>query len=233
MTAVPVITIDGPGGSGKGTVARRVAAALGWHLLDSGALYRLVGLAGARAGLAAEDEAGHAAVAASMAVVFGATAAGEESIRLGNDDVTADIRSERAGNLASRVASFPAVRAALSERQRRFAAAPGLVADGRDMGTVIFPGAGLKIFLTATPEERARRRYKQLKDKGLGVNLADLSREIAERDHRDTTRAVAPLVAADDAILLDSTELTPDEVVARVLSLARERFRPGADRKDR
>ena len=227
MTGVPVIAIDGPGGSGKGTVARRVAQALGWHLLDSGALYRLVGLAGARAGLAPGDEAGHAAAAAAMQVVFGSTAAGEESIRLEGDDVTASIRSERAGNLASQVASFPAVRAALSGRQRRFAVPPGLVADGRDMGSVIFPGAGLKIFLTATPEERARRRYKQLKDKGLGVNLADLSREIAERDHRDTTRAVAPLVAAADAILLDSTDLTPDQVVARVLALARERFAGG------
>jgi cytidylate kinase len=221
---VPVLAIDGPSGSGKGTVCRRVAATLGWHLLDSGALYRLVGLAGHRAGLEPTDEPGHAAIAAGMDVRFGSTAAGEERVWLDGDDVTADIRSETAGALASRVAAFPAVRAALVERQRRFATPPGLVADGRDMGSVIFPDARLKIFLTASAEERARRRYKQLKDKGLDVSLAALSREIAERDLRDTTRAVAPLKAADDAVLLDSTSLSVDEVVARVLVLARERF---------
>lgn len=224
MSGVPVIAIDGPSGSGKGTVSRRVAEALGFHLLDSGALYRLVGLAGLNAGLDPADEAGHAALAARMDVRFGATAAGEEEVRLAGDDVTAAIRTELAGNLASKVASLPAVRAALVERQRRFAAPPGLVADGRDMGTVIFPGARLKVFLTATPEERAARRLKQLKDKGLNVSLAGLSREIAERDQRDSTRAVSPLVAAADAVALDSTRLTPDEVVARVLTLARERL---------
>lgn len=221
---VPVLAIDGPSGSGKGTVCRRVATALGWHLLDSGALYRLVGLAGHRAGLAPADEAGHAAVAAGMDVRFGSTPEGDERVWLDDADVTADIRSETAGAMASRVAAFQAVRTALVDRQRRFAAAPGLVADGRDMGSVIFPDARLKIFLTASAEERARRRYKQLKDKGLDVSLAALSREIAERDLRDTTRAVAPLKATDDAVLLDSTSLGVDEVVARVLSLARERF---------
>jgi CMP/dCMP kinase len=224
LSDVPVIAIDGPSGSGKGTVSRRVAEALGFHLLDSGALYRLVGLAGRRAGLAEADEAGHALIAARMDVRFGADAAGEERVSLAGEDVTAAIRTELAGNLASKVASFAAVRAALVDRQRRFAAPPGLVADGRDMGTVIFPGARLKVFLTASPGERAVRRLKQLKDKGLNVSLADLSREIAERDLRDSTRAVSPLVAAADAVDLDSTRLTPDEVVARVLKLARERL---------
>lgn len=223
--SVPVIAIDGPSGSGKGTVSREVANALGFHLLDSGALYRLVGLAGARAGLAASDEAGHARLAARMDVRFGTGADGAEEVRLEGEDVTHAIRTELAGNLASKVASFGSVRAALIERQRGFAKPPGLVADGRDMGTVIFPGARLKVFLTATAAERAARRHKQLKDKGLNVSLADLSREIAERDQRDSTRQVSPLVAAADAITLDSTGLTPEEVVARVLSLARERIK--------
>ena len=227
MSRVPVIAIDGPSGSGKGTVSRRVAAALGFHLLDSGALYRLVGLAGKLAGLPAADEAGHARIAGAMDVRFVVGPAGAEQVRLDGADVTEAIRTEEAGNLASRVASIGAVRAALVARQRRFAQPPGLVADGRDMGTAIFPAALLKVFLTATPEERAARRYKQLKDKGLDVNLADLSREIAERDQRDSTRAVSPLVAANDAITVDSTRLTPDEVVARVLKLARERLARG------
>jgi cytidylate kinase len=225
--SVPVIAIDGPSGSGKGTVSRLVAGALGFHLLDSGALYRLVGLAGLRAGLEPGNEVGHAAIAARMDVRFGVGADGEERVLLGGDDVSRDIRTELAGNLASKVASIAAVRTALVDRQRRFAAPPGLVADGRDMGTVIFPAAPLKVFLTASAEERAARRHKQLKDKGLDVSLAGLSREIAERDQRDSTRAVSPLVAAADAITLDSTRLTPEEVVARVLALARERIAGG------
>lgn len=224
MSPVPVIAIDGPSGSGKGTVSRRVADALGFHLLDSGALYRLVGLAGSKAGLDTADEAGHAALAARMEVRFGTGPGGEERVWLEGADVTAAIRTELAGNLASKVASYPAVRAALVGRQRRFAEPPGLVADGRDMGTVIFPGAVLKVFLTASAEERAARRHNQLKTKGLDVSLADLSREIAERDLRDSTRAVSPLKPAADAVDLDSTRLTPDEVVARVLQLARERL---------
>jgi len=223
---VPVLAIDGPSGSGKGTVSRRVAATLGWHLLDSGALYRLVGLAGHRAGLDPADEAGHADVAGRMVVRFGSTPAGDEQVFLDATDVTAEIRTETAGERASRVAAYPAVRAALVGRQRRFATAPGLVADGRDMGSVIFPDAGLKIFLTASAEERARRRHKQLKDKGLDVSLDGLSQDIAERDRRDATRAVAPLKATDDAVLLDSTQLSIDDVVARVLHLARERLAP-------
>ncbi|MFO7326696.1 MAG: (d)CMP kinase [Pseudomonadota bacterium] len=225
MNPVPVIAIDGPSGSGKGTVSRRIAARLGWHLLDSGALYRVVALAGARAGLSPDDEAGHAGVARGMVVSFGEDAAGNERVLLGpeQEDVTAAIRTEEAGQGASRVAAWPAVRAALLDRQRRFAQPPGLVADGRDMGTVVFPGARLKIFLTATAEERARRRHKQLKDKGSDASLAALSQEIAERDRRDSTRAVAPLVPAADAITVDSTSLTIDEVVDRIMAEARSR----------
>ena len=222
--AVPVIAIDGPSGSGKGTVSRRVATALGWHLLDSGALYRLVALAGSLAGLAPEDRAGHAALARAMVVRFGADVEGEEEIFLDGRDVTAAIRTEAAGEAASRVAAWPEVREGLLARQRMFAEPPGLVADGRDMGSVVFPTAGLKVFLTASAGERARRRYNQLKDKGLSVNLAALSAEIAERDRRDATRAVAPLVATDDAIVIDSTGMNIEAVVARVLSLARVRF---------
>jgi len=223
VSAVPVIAIDGPSGSGKGTVSRRVAQALGWHWLDSGALYRLVGLAGERAGLAPDDRAGHAALAEAMAVRFEATPEGEERVWLSGRDVTRDIRSEQAGELASRVAAWAAVRTGLLNRQRAFRIAPGLVADGRDMGSVVFPDAYLKVYLTASAEERARRRHKQLKDKGLDVSLAALSREIAERDHRDATRTVAPLKVTADAVLLDSTQLAVDDVVARVLSLAHAR----------
>jgi cytidylate kinase len=220
---VPVIAIDGPSGSGKGTIARQVAVTLGWHLLDSGALYRLVALAGARLGVAPDDEPGHAAVARALAVEFGADEAGEERILLAGDDVTRAIRTERAGAEASRVAAMPPVRQALLERQRAFAQPPGLVADGRDMGTVVFAGAPLKIFLTASPEERARRRHKQLKEKGVTVTIADLSQEIRERDLRDSSRPVAPLRPADDAVVLDSTGLGIEQVVAQVLELARSR----------
>jgi CMP/dCMP kinase len=224
-SAVPVITVDGPSGSGKGTVSRRIAARLGWHLLDSGALYRLVALAGQQSGLSAQDEAGHAAVAGNMLVTFGETADGGERVLLGGPavEVTGAIRSEEAGQGASRVAAWPSVRTALLQRQRQFAQPPGLVADGRDMGTVVFPAARLKIFLTATPDERARRRYNQLKDKGSGASLAALSLEIAERDRRDSTRAVAPLVPAADAVTVDSTSLTIDEVVDRIMAEARAR----------
>jgi cytidylate kinase len=215
----PIVTIDGPSGSGKGTISRAVARQTGWHLLDSGALYRLVAVAGAAAGLQREDAPGHAAVAQAMRVEFGWRADGQERVRLDGRDVSDEIRSETAGAGASRVAAWPAVRAALLTRQRAFARAPGLVADGRDMGTVVFPQADLKIFLTATPEERALRRYKQLKDKGSGVSLPALSREIAERDLRDQTREVAPLRPAADAEQIDSTGLDIEAVVARVLEL--------------
>jgi len=219
-----IVTIDGPSGSGKGTIARAVARHAGWHLLDSGALYRLVALAGVLAGLQSDDREGHARLAAAMDVVFGIDPQGDELVTLNGRNVTADIRSETAGQGASRVAAWPNVRMALLDRQRAFAAPPGLVADGRDMGTIVFPQADLKIFLTASPEERAQRRYKQLKDKGSGVSLAALSREITERDLRDSTRAVAPLKPAPDARVIDSTGLTIDEVVGRVLELGAGRL---------
>jgi len=222
--AVPIITIDGPSGSGKGTISRQVASRLGWHLLDSGALYRLVALAGLQQGLAPDDEPGHARIAENLAAVFGTDPSGEEQIWLDGREVSREIRSEQAGAGASRVAAMPSVRAGLLERQRAYARPPGLVADGRDMGTVIFPHAQLKIFLTASPEERARRRYKQLKDKGLDANLAALSLEIAERDRRDASRPVAPLKPAADAIIVDSTSMSIEDVIARVLELAAARF---------
>jgi cytidylate kinase len=221
--AIAVVTIDGPSGSGKGTVSRLVARQLGWHLLDSGALYRLVALAGERAALASDDVSGHAELAGAMDVTFSAGPGDEELILLAGADVTAQLRSETAGQGASRVAAWPPVRAALLDRQRRFAQAPGLVADGRDMGTVVFPAAPLKIYLTASAEERARRRHKQLKDKGSAVSLAALSREIAERDLRDSTRSVAPLRPASDAIALDSTGQSIPAVVEQVLAAGRAR----------
>ena len=220
----PIIAIDGPSGSGKGTIARRVATDLGFHLLDSGALYRLVALAGARQGVSATDEPGHAEAARTLDVTFDVDEQGEERIRLAGQDVTLEIRTEAAGGEASRVAAMPAVRAALLSRQRAFARPPGLVADGRDIGTVVFPDAPLKIYLTASAEERARRRHKQLKEKGLTVTIADLSQEIRERDLRDSSRPVAPLRPAADAILLDSTGLTIEQVVDQVLALARSRL---------
>jgi cytidylate kinase len=219
LTACPILTIDGPSGSGKGTISRAVAQKVGWHLLDSGALYRLVALAGTRARLAADDPLAHAQLAARMEVRFGADAQGSERVLLDGEDVGREIRSETAGQGASRVAAWPQVRAALLKRQRAFARPPGLVADGRDMGTVVFPEAPLKIFLTASAEERALRRHKQLKDKGSDVSLAGLSREIAERDLRDETRQVAPLKAAPDACVIDSTGLEVGAVVQRVLEL--------------
>jgi cytidylate kinase len=222
LTAV-VVAIDGPSGSGKGTVCRRLAQWSGWHLLDSGALYRLVAVSGARRGLAADDIAGHAALARDMNVVFGVGPAGDEQIELEGREVTAQVRAEETGQGASRVAAWPEVRAALLERQRAFAKPPGLIADGRDMGTVIFPSAALKVFLTASAEERALRRYNQLKDKDSGVSLAALSREIAERDLRDSTRSVAPLRPASDAFVIDSTGVPVEQIVERVIELGRAR----------
>jgi CMP/dCMP kinase len=221
--ACPILTIDGPSGSGKGTISRAVARHVGWHLLDSGALYRLVAVAGVSEGLPADDEQGHAGLARRMEVVFNITADGSERVALQGRDVTLAIRSQEAGQGASRVAAWPAVRQALLARQRAFAVPPGLVADGRDMGTVVFPEAQLKIFLTATPQERARRRHKQLKDKGSDVSLPALSREIAERDLRDQTREVAPLKAAPDACVIDSTGLSIEAVLQRVLDLGAAR----------
>ena len=222
--AAPVIAIDGPGGSGKGTVAGAVAGRLGWHLLDSGALYRLTALAAAAHGLDPGDEPAHGALAGTLDVRFGVDGQGGEQVLLEGRDVTSALRTETTGNMASVVAAMPAVRTALLARQRAFAVPPGLVADGRDMGTVVFPAAGLKVFLTASAEERARRRYNQLKDKGLAANLAGLSQEILERDRRDSARSVAPLRPATDAVVIDSTGITVDDVVNRILVLARGAF---------
>jgi cytidylate kinase len=216
VSAPPVLAIDGPSGAGKGTVSRLVAVRSGWHLLDSGALYRLVALAGVRAGLADQDQLGHAKIAAGMPVRFSSHLDGSECIELAGEEVTDQLRTAQAGMGASRVAAWPGVRSALMERQRAFAQPPGLVADGRDMGTVVFPTADLKIYLLASAAERARRRHKQLKDKGSDVSLAALSREIEERDRQDQTRPVAPLVPAADALILDSTSMSIAEVVARV-----------------
>jgi cytidylate kinase len=229
VSGTPIITIDGPGGSGKGTVARLVARQLNWHLLDSGALYRLVGLAADRRQLDPADAAAHAEVARTLNVRFGADGDAEEQIFLDGTDVTAEIRTEAGGELASRVAVIPEVRTALLGRQHAFAEPPGLVADGRDMGTVVFPTAQLKIYLTASAAERAQRRHKQLKAKGLGGSLAALSRDIAERDQRDMSRTIAPLVPADDAVLIDSTLMTIDAVVRQVLQLAMQRFAAVSD----
>jgi len=224
MTDVPVLTIDGPSGSGKGTVSRAAANALGWGLLDSGALYRLVALAGRRDGIALDDEPGLSQLAEGLDIRFGSAPDGEEIVWLKGQDVTRAIRTEGAGNDASKVAAYPAVRAALLDRQRRFAVPPGLVADGRDMGTVVFPGAPLKIFLTASLEERVQRRHKQLKEKGVAATLAALSLELAERDRRDIARSASPLVASADAVLLDTTGMPVDAVVERVLGLTRGRL---------
>jgi cytidylate kinase len=218
-----LITIDGPSGSGKGTIARRVAEQLGWHLLDSGALYRLVGLAAANQAIAATDHEALSAIAAGLDVRFGSDAAGHELIWLSGEEVSDALRTEMAGERASLVAAVPGVRSALLERQREFAQPPGLVADGRDMGTIVFPAAPLKIYLTASAEERALRRYNQLKSKlkegVLGVSLAALSREVADRDLRDSSRPIAPLKPAADAVIVDSTSMPIDAVVERVLSL--------------
>ncbi|MDP9064483.1 MAG: (d)CMP kinase [Pseudomonadota bacterium] len=224
MPDVPIITIDGPSGSGKGTVSRVAAKRLGFAWLDSGALYRLVALAGRRRGVDLNDEARVARIAETLDVDFATSPTGAEIARWQGIDVTRDIRSEMAGNDASKVAALPAVRRALLERQRRFAVPPGLVADGRDMGSVVFPQAAVKFFLTASAAERTARRHKQLNEKGVAATLAALSKEIEERDLRDTTRAASPLVAGADAVLLDSTGLSVDAVVERVLQVVRERI---------
>src|SRR5271163_4004227 len=197
---------------------------LGWSLLGSGALYRLVALAGRRAALGLDDERALAGLAAQFDIRFGSSKSGDEVVWLDGQEVTRALRTEEAGNDASKVAALPGVRAALLERQRRFAVPPGLVADGRDMGTVVFPQAEVKIFLTASASERASRRHKQLKEKGVAANLAALSLEIAERDLRDMNRAASPLVASADAILLDTTGMPVDAVVERVLGVARGRL---------
>ncbi|HEY0297559.1 MAG TPA: (d)CMP kinase [Bordetella sp.] len=211
---VPVITIDGPTASGKGTVAHRVAQALGWAVLDSGALYRLTAKAAIKHGIAAEDAPALARAAQSLDACFEG-----ERILLEGEDVTDVIRQEQVGNLASRIAGYPELRQALLARQRAFRVAPGLVADGRDMGTVVFPDAPLKVFLIAAAEARAQRRYKQLIDKGISANIPDLLRDLQARDARDMQRTAAPLAPAEDARELDSSNLTIEQTVQAVLSM--------------
>ncbi|GAB2728268.1 (d)CMP kinase [Halomonas garicola] len=218
----PVLTIDGPGGAGKGTVSSLVAERQGWHLLDSGALYRLTAYAAGKHGVALDDEAGLARVAETLDVAF-PVEGGTVQTLLEGEDVSRAIRTEQAGERASRVAAVPAVREALLKRQRDFGKPPGLVADGRDMGTVVFPDAGLKIFLTASASERARRRYAQLQQAGVDANLSSLLQEIQARDARDTQRSVAPLKPADDAVTLDTTRLSIPEVVEQLTELLAQR----------
>lgn len=216
----PVLTIDGPSGSGKGTVSRLVAARLGWHYLDSGALYRAVGIAAGWANLDLSDASALVRCTFDTHVGFRDDASGEPRVLVNGVDATDDLRTETAGAAASAIAAIPEVRAALKDRQRAFRQLPGLVADGRDMGTVIFPDAAYKVFLTASAEERAERRYKQLKDKGVSVTMDGLLREILARDARDANRAVAPLRPAEDAVHIDTTGLSIDAVVAKVLAVA-------------
>ncbi|HZJ91460.1 MAG TPA: (d)CMP kinase [Thiopseudomonas sp.] len=219
MNDAVVITIDGPSGSGKGTVAGLLAAKLQWHLLDSGALYRVLALAAQKHNVALDDELALEALATRLDVQFVLDAeSNAQRILLEKDDVTDTIRSETVGACASKIAALPAVRAGLLRRQHDFRQAPGLIADGRDMGTVVFADAPLKVFLTASAEERARRRYLQLKDKGETVTLTCLLEEIRARDERDTNRSIAPLKPADDAIILESTTMTIEQVLERILS---------------
>lgn len=220
----PVITIDGPSGSGKGTISRRVAEALNWHMLDSGALYRLLAHAVTVRGAGNDDPAALGELARHLNVNFQQTAEGEERILLDGQDVTRPVRSEECGARASELAVIPEVRGGLQALQRSFRQPPGLVADGRDMGTVIFPDAGLKIYLTASAAERAQRRYNQLKQKGFDANLHALLRDISARDERDQTRSLSPLRPAADAVLVDTTGRGIEQVVEEVMSLVRERL---------
>jgi cytidylate kinase len=217
-TCIPVITVDGPGGSGKGTITTRLANHLGWHFLDSGALYRLTALAVMKNGLSTDDETALGQLASNLDIRFDTKGVDVIAV-LDEEDVTEQLRYEETGVVASEIAANPAVRSALIGRQRQFRQPPGLVADGRDMGTVVFPDAKLKIFLTASAEIRAERRYKQLKQKGESVNLTRLFREIKARDLRDQSRSVAPLRPAEDAVIIDSSEMSIEEVFGKIVSL--------------
>ena len=217
---IPVITIDGPSGAGKGTGARLVAEQLGWHLLDSGAIYRVLAVATLHHQLSIEEEEPLIPIAAHLDVQFEITSEGEGKVILEGEDVSKSIRTEDVGAIASKIAAFPRVREALLRRQRAFKVAPGLVADGRDMGTVVFVDAPVKVFLTASAEERAQRRFNQLKENGFDVKIGRLLDDIRQRDEREQTRTGAPLIPAEGALIVDSTDLSIDEVVAKILTFA-------------
>ena len=221
---VPVITIDGPSGAGKGTAARLVAEQLGWHLLDSGAIYRVLAVATQYHHLTIDEEEPLIPIAAHLDVQFEISKEGESKVILEGEDVTNSIRTEEIGAIASKVAAFPRVREALLRRQRAFKVSPGLVADGRDMGTVVFIDAPVKVFLTASAEERAERRFNQLKAKGFDVKIGRLLDDIRQRDERDENRKVAPLIPAEGALIVDSTELSIVEVVSKILSFTNEKL---------
>jgi len=224
MTCVPVLAIDGPGGSGKGTVAFNIATARNWHLLDSGALYRAFSFAADQNGVSPDDTSGLQEIFRAIVIEFGVSRGSELQVQVDGSDVTEQIRSAEGGVLASKYASVPIVRRCLLSRQRQERKAPGLVADGRDMGTVVFPDATLKIYLTASIRVRAERRYKQLKGKGFDVNLARIEREVSERDDKDSSRAVSPMRPAEDSILVDTSDLRIVEVVKKIESLLEDRL---------
>ena len=217
---IPIITIDGPSGAGKGTAARLVAEQLGWHLLDSGAIYRVLAVATLHHQLSIEEEEPLIPIAAHLDVQFEITSEGQGKVILEGEDVSRSIRTEEVGAIASKIAAYPRVREALLRRQRAFKVAPGLVADGRDMGTIVFVDAPVKVFLTASAEERAQRRFNQLKENGFDVKIGRLLDDIRQRDERDQTRTVAPLIPAEGALIVDSTDLSIDEVVAKILTFA-------------
>ena len=222
---IPVITVDGPSGTGKGTLCGILAHRLGWHLLDSGALYRIIATGAMKHGIHWDDETALAELALNMDVEFSVLDAGQTvAVNFEGEEVSGQIRTEDCGRHASVVAAYPRVRSALLQRQRNFCQPPGLVADGRDMGTVVFPGAKLKIYLTANPEVRAQRRQKQLLEQGISVNLAQLSADIAERDHRDSERKTSPLRPADDAIIIDTSDKSIQQVVEQVGKLVQDSF---------
>ena len=223
MSEIPVITVDGPSGTGKGTVCSHLANWLGWNFLDSGALYRVLAVAAEKYDLARDNEPGIAELAESLDVVFDRPQPGKDvTVIFEGNDISQQIRTEECGNSASQIATLSEVRSALLERQRKFRQKPGLVADGRDMGTVVFADAPLKIYLIASAAERAKRRYKQLKQKGFSVNLPRLTADIAERDTRDSQRTISPLKPADDSIVVDTTTLEISTVILKIEKLVRE-----------
>lgn len=224
MQQNPVVTIDGPSGSGKGTISKNLAEIKGWHLLDSGAIYRVLAVAAMHHGIEPDDEEALLPLASGLDVQFECVAGEGTLVILEGEDVSDTIRTEEVGSVASKIASLPRVREALLRRQRAFQMEPGLIADGRDMGTVVFPNATVKVFLTASAEERARRRYLELKDRGHDVSMPALLADIQARDERDMNRSVAPLVPAEDALVVDSTDLTIEQVLEKILDYVNKKL---------